>query len=97
MDTVSTSTHSLHVTVDERGEIHVPAEQVARLRLHPGQGVSVVADAPPIELLGDDEPSIEQQLAEQGKTDATDLSGIGPLFASDDERRAFLALIGRNA
>lgn len=33
IDEVSTSANSLHVIVDEHGEIHVPAEQVARLRL----------------------------------------------------------------
>jgi hypothetical protein len=53
--------------------------------------------APAIEYLGLDEPSIEQQLAEQGKTSPTDLAGLEPLFASEDERREFLALIGRDA
>ena len=45
--------------------------------------------------IASDEPTIERQLAEQGKTRPTDLSGIEPLFASEDERREFLALIGR--
>jgi hypothetical protein len=52
---------------------------------------------PPIEYLGLDDPSVEQQFAEQGKTGPTDLSGIEPLFASEDERREFLTLIGRDA
>jgi bifunctional DNA-binding transcriptional regulator/antitoxin component of YhaV-PrlF toxin-antitoxin module len=93
---VSAAVNTLIATVDEHGEIHVPAAEAARLGVAAGQDV-VLAAAPRREIRALPKSlSIDQLAARQGKFrgQVRRAADFPQRFDSQEELDDFLGLIG---
>jgi|GEM_PF-5790917 len=99
MKRVSAAANTLTVTADERGEIHVPAADAARIGVEPGQTVVLAAAQRPELRPLPKTLTIDQLAKRQGKQRGMVRSAADfpHLFDSGEELEEFLELIGARA